>query len=441
MDNFRKIAVNLLDKVFTKGGYSNIVLNNGIKEANIDDKDIPLLTEIFYGTIKYKYTIDKTIAKYIKDLSKLDNYITNLLRISFYQIIYLDKVPSYAVVDEAVKIAKKRSLGYSKLINGVLRNYLRDENKAIIGSNPIETLSLKYSFSPWMVKLFINQYGEEIAKDILEGLNKVPTITIRVNSIKTNYNKAYEELKKLGYSISEGSVCPEAISIHKGRNIENNPLFKAGDITVQDESAMLVAPTMDLTSTNKVLDLCSAPGGKTTHMAELMENQGEIYAFDVHEKKLKLINSNAKRLGIDTIKTGLNDARKLNTKFINSFDRILIDVPCSGLGIIRKKPEIKWDKTEKDLQGIIKIQREILESTSNYLKEDGIMIYSTCTLNKKENEDNITWFLNKHKEFYLDKLYFGEKSNLIYSDTGYLTILPNENMDGFFIAKLHKRKR
>ena len=292
MENSRKIVVDLLEQVLNEGAYSNIVLGSKLNKTDLNDKDKSLVTEILYGTLKYKYSIDKILNYYLKDgFDQVEPLVINILRISIYQIKYLDKIPEFAVVNEAVELAKNHvSIGASKLINGVLRNYLRGKDiNYCITINKIETLCYKYSFAKWMVKLFIRQYGEEVGEKILSGLNEVPNITFRVNALKVTNEMALKELMALGYNASKGYICSEAITIMKGRNIENNPLFVEGKITVQDESAMLVAKAMDLTSGLMVLDLCSAPGGKATHISELMNNTGRIDAYDIHKHKLLLI--------------------------------------------------------------------------------------------------------------------------------------------------------
>lgn len=440
MDNARMVAVDILQTIFDKGGYSNIVLNNKINKSNLENRDKGLVTEIVYGTIKYKYTIDKILSKFLKSgINKQDSFVLNILRITIYQIKYLEKIPEFAAVNEAVELTKKhKSLGASKLVNGVLRNYLRNKNILFYNENiEAEALSFNYSFEPWMVRLFTKQYGKETAIDIMKGLNRVPSVTLRINNLKTNYETAVEMLKANDYEIEEGSVCPEAVRIIKGKSIENNPLFTKGMATVQDESAMLVAPSMSLNLNMTVLDLCSAPGGKTTHISEIMNNTGIVYAFDVHKDKLALIEENAKRLGISNVKCNTLDATVFKEELKGLGDRVLIDVPCSGLGIIRKKPEIKWTKSETELNKLIDIQRKIMINASSYVRTGGYMLYSTCTLNKKENEENIKWFLSKNKNYSYEKVDFGNAFNICYSDFG-VTILPNENMDGFFIAKLKK---
>lgn len=440
MNYTRKLSVDILDNIINKGAYSNIAINTELNKAKLDDRDKGLLTEIVYGTLKYKYTIDNILALFLKNgISKIDGYVLNILRVSIYQIKYLSKVPDFAVVNEAVEITKRyKSISASKLVNGVLRNYLRNKDSLnVIFKSKIDELCFNYSFEPWMVSLFIKQYGLENTEKILIGLNTTPDVTIRVNCLKTTYEEAYEVLSSAGYTIEDGNVCPEAIRIIKGKNIEQNPLFKEGMSTVQDESAMLVAPSMDIEPELTVLDLCSAPGGKATHISELMNNTGKVYAFDVHKDKLSLIKKNADRLGINNIECSVLDATVCEDKFVDFADRVLIDVPCSGLGIIRKKPEIKWTKNKDQLKDIVSIQKKIMSNASKYIKPGGILMYSTCTLNKEENEENVKWFLKKFSNFILEPLYFGGADNLVYDEMG-VTILPNRSMDGFFIAKFRR---
>ena len=440
MENSREVATNILIEIFDNKAYSNIILSNRLNSSNLIEKDKGLVTEIVYGTIKYKYSIDVILSSFIKkNIKNLNSFILNLLRISIYQLKYLDKLPDFAVVNEAVDLAKKRtSIPQSKFVNGVLRNYLRNKDKDYSSKDKIKNICFEYSFDEWMVRLFLSQYGEDKTIAILKGLNEKPNITVRVNNLKSNYDDVFEELKNKNYNVDEGYICPEAIRIIKGKNIEQNPLFISGYVTVQDESAMLVAPSMEIKEDLKVMDLCSAPGGKTTHISELMNNRGKVWAFDIHKNKLSLIKENTKRLGITNIELNVLDATKLEERFIDFAERVLIDVPCSGFGIIRKKPEIKWSKGLKDVNNIVNIQRQIMKNAALYLKKDGILLYSTCTLNKNENEKNIEWFIKEFPEFTVESLNFGNLQNIIYDKRGFVTILPNSFMDGFFIAKLKK---
>lgn len=435
--NSRSIALKILNRVFNEGAYSNLVLSSELNNSNLNDKDKALVTEIVYGTIRRKNSLDTLIASFVRDIKMMDKRVLNILRIAMYQLKFLDKVPSYAACNEAVEQAKKISISSSKLVNGILRSYGKKGESGLVFKNKIYELAYTYSFEPWLIRLFIKQYGEEDAIRILNGLNLTPKVTVRVNSLKGDFDEVFEELEEFGYNVEEGYICPEAISIKGGKSVEDNKVFNEGKITVQDESAMLVAPLLDIAHDETVLDLCSAPGGKTTHIAELLENTGKVLAFDLHENKLGLIKENCKRLGIKNVELKQMDATKIDVNLIGAGDKILLDVPCSGLGIIKRKPEIKWNKNREELKEIVKVQREIMENAWQYLKQGGTMVYSTCTLNKEENEQNIEWFLNKHKNCTLEKVFIGNGDNLRY-ENGMLTVLPNEYMDGFFIAKLKK---
>ena len=438
--NSRKIIVEILDNVIKKGAYSNIEINKRFKNTNIDDKDRGLITEVVYGTLKNRKTIDIILGSFVSDIKDIDDRVINILRSAVYQIKYLDRVPSYAIVNESVNLAKIRAKSLSSFVNGVLRNYLRNLDKDYKkGLTDMEVLEYYFSFDSWMIKLFVKQYGKENGIKILKGLNETPYITVRANSLKTTRENLLKSLLHEGYDVEKGYISDNAIIIKKGSSIERNSLYKKGMFTVQDESAMLVSECLDLNEGETVLDLCSAPGTKGTHVSEILNNTGKILAFDIHDHKLNLIKDNARRLGISNIEVSIGDASKFNREYLNLADRILLDVPCSGLGIIRKKPEIKWTKTSKDLKDIEKTQRVILENSWRYLKKGGKLIYSTCTLNKDENEDIVYWFARKHEDCEVEQIELGKRDNIIYNENGTVTILPNKYMDGFFIARLRKK--
>ena len=436
--NSREVALNIINRVLIEGAYSNLVLSNELNESDLNEKDRALVTELVYGTIRRKKTLDMIISNYIKDISLMDERVLNILRMAIYQMHFLDKVPEFAACNEAVELAKQISVQDSKLVNGILRSYTKNPDDMDV-KDKIDRLVYQYSYEPWFIRMIYKQYGEENGRKILSGLNATPKVTVRVNASKGEYDEVFERLEEMGYDVEEGYACPEAIIIKGGSSIENNELFREGLITVQDESAMLVSPLLDLNPGDVALDLCAAPGGKTTHIAELLENEGKVYSFDLHENKLSLINENLERLGLNNVEVEAMDATKLNSKYVACADKVLIDVPCSGLGIIRKKPEIKWNKSRKALKDLVPTQREIMENAWAYLKNGGTMIYSTCTLNTEENQDNVEWFLNKYKDAKVEKIFLGNMDNFIYNNDGSLTILPNEYMDGFYIAKISKK--
>ena len=436
--NSREVALNIINRVLIEGAYSNLVLSNELNEVDLNEKDRALVTELVYGTIRRKKTLDMIISNYIKDISLMDERVLNILRMAIYQMHFLDKVPEFAACNEAVELAKQISVQDSKLVNGILRSYTKNPDDMDI-KDKIDRLVYQYSYEPWFIRMIYKQYGEENGRKILAGLNATPKVTVRVNTSKADYDEVYERLEEMGYDVEEGYACPEAIIIKGGSSIENNELFNEGLITVQDESAMIVTPLLDLEKGDIALDLCAAPGGKTTHMAELLEGEGKVYAVDLHENKLSLIKENLERLGLDNVEVEARDATKLDSRYVSFADKVLIDVPCSGLGIIRKKPEIKWNKSRKSLKDLVPTQRAIMENAWTYLKTGGTMLYSTCTLNVEENQENIEWFLNKYKDAKVEKIFLGNMDNFIYNNDGSLTILPNEYMDGFFVAKISKK--
>ncbi|MCM1991062.1 16S rRNA (cytosine(967)-C(5))-methyltransferase RsmB [Oceanirhabdus seepicola] len=439
MKNPRYVIYSALNEIINNKSYSNVTINKVLRDKDIKEEDKGLITEVIYGTLRYLYSIDVILQKFLKTgVKKTNKKVLNILRMSIYQIKYLDKIPDYAVIDEAVKISKKDiSLKASQLVNGVLRSFMR-EGFEFQSENRIEELCFQYSYERWLVKLLIGQYGEKRCVDILKGLNFRPSINVRVNTMKKDCESVKKELIHMGYTIEDGKIAKNSIKIVKGASIEKNPLFNEGIISVQDESAMLTVEVMDIKEGMKVLDLCSAPGGKSCYIGERLNNSGEVLAFDVFEKKLKLIEEHAIRLELKNIKAEINDGEKLREDLIDSADIVLADVPCSGLGIIRKKPEIKWTKSKKQLNEIVGIQRNILSNAAKYVKINGELIYSTCTLNRNENDENIRWFLNKNDNFCIESVNHIEGDNIINSNEGFITILPDEKMDGFFICKLKR---
>ena len=300
--NSRKIIVEILDNVIKKGAYSNIEINKRFKNSNINDKDRGLVTEVVYGTLKNKKTIDIILGSFVSDVKDIDEKVVNILRSAIYQIKYLDRIPSYAVVNESVNLAKIRAKSLSSFVNGVLRNYLRNLDKDYKkGLTDMESLEYYFSFNSWMIKLFLKQYGKENGIKILKGLNETPYITVRTNILKTTREELLNSLLVEGYDVEKGYISDSAIMIKKGSSIEKNSLYTKGMFTVQDESAMLVSECLNLRYNDTVLDICSAPGTKGTHVSEILNNTGKVLAFDIHTHKLKLIEDNAKRLGIFNI--------------------------------------------------------------------------------------------------------------------------------------------
>lgn len=435
--NVREIALDLIDTVEKSGSYSNLMLNNAIEKNQISSRDAALLTEITYGTIQRKLTLDFFLAPFLK--KKPDRWVHNLLRLSLYQMVYLDKVPEHAVIHEAVNIAKKRGhKGIAGMVNGVLRSIQREgvpDTKSI--KDDAERISIETSHPLWLVKRWISAYGKDRTEAMCQHNLTAPEQTVRVNKMKITREEAVNALKAEGFEAELSDVSPFAVRIAKG-NAARSQLFKEGLISIQDESSMLVAPILDAKPGQRVLDMCAAPGGKTAHVAEMMNGEGQIDALDIHTHKLKLVAQNADRLALSNIQVQKQDARKAGDVFEQqTFDAILVDAPCSGLGVIRRKPDLKYVKTEKDLENLQTIQLSILHAAVPLLKENGVLVYSTCTVDKEENEGTVQAFLSAHPEFEPVPL----ENSAIKPEQTMLQVFPDDfGGDGFFISKFRKKE-
>lgn len=436
--NVRDAALSILLEVSRNQAYSNLLLTRTMKTYAIREQDKPLLTNLTYGTLQYRLTLDYYLAPFIK--GKLDDWVRELLRMSLYQIIYLTKIPPHAAVNEAVEIAKVRGhKGTTGFVNGVLRSVLRQGVRSLDEvTDDITRLSLETSHPEWLIRRWIDQYGLEVTSEMARANNEPPTNTARVNIAQTTVEKALHQLKSEGAKVELGKVVPEAIYCHSG-NVAKTYTYTKGWLTVQDESSMLPVYALDVHPGMKVLDMCAAPGGKTTQIAEHLEDTGEVHAHDLHEHKLELIEENAERLGLKSIWTSSGDSRELNYTYApNTFDRILVDAPCSGLGVIRRKPEIKYNKTEADLESLTKIQAELLETAWTLVKPGGKIVYSTCTIDKTENDGVVLQFLERHPEALKLVPEFFEEAGLA-TPNGMLQVLPQHfGSDGFFAATLQK---
>ena len=446
IDKARETALKTLVKIEKEEGYSNIVLNQVIKENKkiLTEKDISLISEIVYGVISYKITLDEIIKKYSSiKLKKISIWILNVLRMGIYQIIFLDKIPKSAAVNESVNLAKRYGhKASSNFVNAILRKVDKKDFEELFNiKDDVERISKTTSMPEWIIKELAKNTNYEDIEEICKNLNKRPKINIRINRLKTNIVEVKEELKKeniIYNTISEDEE--DFLELEKIKDIENNKLFKNGFFTIQDISAGMTAKILSPKPNELVLDACAAPGGKTTYMAELMNNKGKIIAGDIYEHRLNLIKQNAKRLGISIIETKILDATKYYKEYEAKFDKILLDVPCLGIGVIKRKPDIKWQRKPEDLQEICKIQKIILENCSKYLKTGGELVYSTCSILEEENENIIKEFVKKNQNFEIKKVKNTIKifENFIKKE-GYISIKPTEKNDGFFICKLVKK--
>lgn len=436
MKNPRKIALKILLKIEQEGAYSNIELNNSLKEAELTGKDAGFCSALVYGVLERKILLDYIIRQYTTiRLKKIEVPVLNILRLGFLQLLFMDKVPESAAVNESVKLAKSMKLQKSSgFINAVMRNFVRAgcEYRLPDKSNIVNYYSVLYSTPENIVKLWISSYGEENTVKILKNQVGRPPIAIRVNTIKTTTDKLKKSFEDDGIT-AEYAGIDDILFVSSTGAIENTTQYKQGLFHVQDIASQLCCNVLSPNPGMLVYDFCSAPGGKAFTMAQLMENKGELKAFDMYEHKVKLINNGAHRLGIKNINADLRNA--LSDDTLPPADRVLCDVPCSGLGIIRRKPEIKY-KEDLGLDTLPQLQYDILCNCSRYVKTGGLLVYSTCTLNPAENEKNVKRFLMEHSDFQPLKIILKDDIiNTISVTENTVTLSPDKNSsDGFFIS-------
>lgn len=427
----RQVALEVLEEVFDQGAFSNIALNKALNKGQLSQQDKGLVTELVYGTVARKLTLEWYLSHLIEDRDKLDSWLYILLLFSLYQMLYLDKIPNHALIHEAVELAKKRKQGSEKFVNAILRRIEREgvaDFESIKRKN--KRYSIQYSTPVWLVKALIEEYGEERSLAILASLFERNKASIRVTDLARK-----EDLKDL-LDAEDSLLTPSAL-VKKQGYFAGHELFSRGVITIQDESSQLVAPTLGIEGTKKILDACSAPGGKTLHMASYLSS-GKIIALDLYDHKLQLIDEAASRLGFaDKVQTKKLDARKVFQEFgKDAFDKILVDAPCSGIGLLRRKPDIKYNKENADFLSLQKIQLEILDSVCQSLRKGGIIAYSTCTIFSQENGQVVSKFLESHPNF--EQVILKHERKDILKD-GCILITPEQyGSDGFFISQFRR---
>ncbi|ADQ15002.1 16S rRNA (cytosine(967)-C(5))-methyltransferase RsmB [Halanaerobium hydrogeniformans] len=440
MTNLRTKIIEALARV-EKGSYSTLLLDSFLQEIT-DQRDKNLFTEIFYGVIRNKLYLDHIIKHFSnKSLEKMDKEVLLGLRIGIYQLLFLDKIPARAAIYESVEAVKLmlKNKGAAAFVNGILRNVNRKIDQVSIiprEKSPLKHFSIKYSYPEWMIKRFIDQYGIEKAEKIIKAGNKRAEVIYRHNSLKMSKQEFLRSLKREGLDFKETFV-PGFYNLLNANNPVDTEVFKKGGAYIQGTSAGLASLLLEPKEDMDVLDLAAAPGGKTTHLAMLMENTGHIKALDINPTRLNLIKENMQRLGVKNVSLEKADAAEYQSE--KKYDRILADLPCSGLGLISAKPEIKWQKKEKDIKNMAKLQYEILNNNISKLKSEGMLLYSTCTLTREENQLLIERILTENKS--LELLDLNKKikniTGLEIKSNGYVEILPGLiNSEGFFYALL-----
>ena len=433
MPSARQICLNLLVSAEKNSSYSNIALDNALlKHPELKEIDKRFVSALFYGVLERKLTLDEIIGSLSsRPLEKLDLTVLQILRMGIYQLLYLDSVPDSAAVNESVKLTQQNKLTSAKgFVNAVLRGFIRNNKKLPEYKNQVKSLSVQYSCPEWLVSMWISDYGEEVCRNMLETSLGKPPVTIRLNTCKFDKDEILKEFEASGVELKPCHV-ENAYEVLNTGSVEGLSAYQKGMFHVQDLSCQICSSELDAKSGDTVLDVCSAPGGKTFSIAEIIGDTGRVIACDLHENRVKLIASGAKRLNLSCVEAIANNAKIHNPDFPIA-DAVLCDVPCSGLGVIRRKPEIKYTKQEA-INNLPSVQYDILHMSANYVKKGGILVYSTCTVNKAENEDVVNKFLSEHPDFE------GVKLNN-FTDF-YVTITPEMfNSDGFFIAKLRRKE-
>ncbi|AID01148.1 16S rRNA (cytosine(967)-C(5))-methyltransferase RsmB [Staphylococcus xylosus] len=431
--NVRLLAFETIQDIINDKAYSNIIINEVLSNNELNRADKSLFTELVYGTLKRKYTLDYLLKPFVQ--TKLKGWVRQLLWMSIYQYAYLDKIPEHAIIHEAVEIAKYKGGPHNgNVVNGILRNMMRSELPDFTEiTDDKKRIAIKYSLPKWLVDHWVTHLGLEKTEEIAQSfLDKVST-TVRVNLTRITVDEAIRRLTDDDYIVELDKEIDTCLHI-SGKPIIESRLFKDGLVSIQDKSSMFVGEIMSLTEGDKVLDACSAPGGKACHIAEILNGTGHVDATDIHEHKIDLIDFNIKKLRLSNISAFEHDATE---KYDKVYDKILVDAPCSGLGVLRHKPEIKYEQSQHSIQSLVEIQLEILNNVKDSVKPGGTIIYSTCTIEQMENENVIYTFLKANNDFEFDAFEHpitGEKVKT-------MQVLPQDfNSDGFFITRIKRKE-
>ncbi|HAA89271.1 MAG: Ribosomal RNA small subunit methyltransferase B [Thermoanaerobacterales bacterium 50_218] len=446
----REGAVRVLLAVEQEGAFANLVLRKIALGNRLKKVDVNLLTELVYGTLRFQNALDWVIDQFSSvPVKKMHPVIRNIVRTGVYQLLYLDRIPASAACNEAVKLTKRWNLGgLAGFVNGLLRSIARNVGEISYPSledDPVLHISVKYSHPAWLVERWLSRFGREETINLCKANNQVPPLVLRCNTLKTSPEKLQELLEKEGIAAEPSPLLPEGLRTRNIPFLAELDAFQEGLFVAQDESSMLASHLLNPCPGSFVVDACSGPGGKTTHLAQLMKNQGKILALDIHEHRLKLVEEACFRLGISIVETRLLDARALPEELWEKADYLLVDVPCSGLGVIRRRPDLRWRVQESELEKYSQQQLEILSGASRCLKRGGILVYSTCSTEPEENLDVVSRFLAANPDFEVKdirpRLPFSldDHRDRETAAAGYLQLLPHRHhTDGFFLACLEK---
>ena len=434
MDNPRRLALDSLIKAETSASYSNLEVNAVLSKANLEKVDAALYTALYLGVTEKIITLDYLITKYsAMHIKELDTETKNALRLGFYQLLYMDKIPDYSAVNETVSLCSKRSKGF---VNACLRGFVRCGKRLDLPSEKWERISVEYSIPMSLLNIFKESYGEEIAERLATSCEPRKGVTVRINTLKIKPREIRSLLRSRRIYYSPVDFTEEMLIIEAPIS-DFIDLIDKGLVFVQDVASLACVKILAPKPSEKLLDACACPGGKSFSSAIEMKNEGSIVSCDLHKNKLSLVKNGASKLGIKIIETKEQDAKLANEEFFGEFDKVLCDVPCSGLGVMYKKPDIKYKPIEQ-IYNLPSIQLEIIKNCSRYVKPGGELVYSTCTLNKEENERVVSKFLSSNSSFEAVDFKISDK---IASKDGTFTFMPYElGTDEFFVAKMKRVK-
>ncbi|HEU4341546.1 MAG TPA: 16S rRNA (cytosine(967)-C(5))-methyltransferase RsmB [Candidatus Binatia bacterium] len=444
--NVRELATQILVTIDRGKSYADRLLDQALESNILEARDRALLTELTYGALRWRGRLDSCLKVWMRrPLEDTDPYLRNLLRLALYQLMFLDRIPPYAVLDEAVESAKNHAgTKVSGFINGILRNYLRGQ-RPLAQPDPERAapadVAEYWSHPEWLVKLWLNYFGPRETAALLEANNAEPPLVLRANLRKTTREDFLSLLRAGGVKATPTPYSPQGVHMDSRRRVAQIPGFEDGLFQVQGEASQLIGYLLDPKPGERILDACAAPGGKTTHIAELMDDRGVVDAIDISAAGIARLEENARRLDLRSIRVVHGDVcQDLPGRLHPPYDRALVDAPCSGLGTLRSHPEIKWHKSESDVERLSHLQKKILGRVGGYVKAGGVLVYSTCTLTEAENERVVEDFLREHKGFVLAEAggYLPAEAGSMVRDKFFTALPHRHNTDGFFAARIRK---
>ncbi len=445
MPNPRQLAFLALREIYRRGVFTDIALNQVLKTAQLNSVDRRLVTELVYGTVRRRRTLDALIDQLGKKKAhQQPPDFRIILHLGLYQLRTSERIPASAAVNTTVELAKANKFkGLTGVVNGLLRQYVRlaanTADPLQLPTEPIQRLGVLHSFPDWIIKMWLEQLGEEATEQLCLWFNQSPTIDLRINPLRVSIEEVETAMQSFGVDVSRLPQLPQALRIIGNTGtIQQLPGFKEGWWTIQDSSAQLVSHLLNPQTGDVVIDACAAPGGKTTHIAELMADHGKIWACDRAASRLKKVQENVQRLKLNSIDICTGDSRNF-PQFINTADAVLVDAPCSGNGTLHRRPDIRWRNTPETIQELVVLQGELLEQAATWVKPDGVLVYATCTLHPQENEGVIESFLKNHPHWHIEPPLPNSPAAVFSSSTGWIKVWPHQHqMDGFFMVRLKR---